>query len=274
MKVTRSNGNGSRPLSPGTVFPISDTPMPMPGPPAPAPVVVAAKRVEELAQTRTGRTTPAEAEAELDAGGSAVPLPTQASVAGWGAMPQRPICPGPGSLTARVDAADLRRCARPLCAFPCATRVHLLTLPHSVPVPHIGGCARLPLPASAASQTAPRAPSETVRRGVSDEEESLTEGEETPGFDPEDVPLGWVREKVVQASAPGLVMRMAGVMAPHVEKEGRGEDAFFVAARGRGAIGVADGVGGWNQEGVNPGNFSRMLAQTARGIIEKGPEKG
>ncbi len=31
-----------------------------------------------------------------------------------------------------------------------------------------------------------------------------------------------------------------------------GEDAFFVSSVGGGALGVADGVGGWQESGVNP----------------------
>jgi hypothetical protein len=31
-----------------------------------------------------------------------------------------------------------------------------------------------------------------------------------------------------------------------------GEDAYFVSDAGGGAIGVADGVGGWQESGVNP----------------------
>jgi len=36
-----------------------------------------------------------------------------------------------------------------------------------------------------------------------------------------------------------------------------GEDAFFVSDTLWGAIGVADGVGGWNEDGVDPALFSR-----------------
>lgn len=50
----------------------------------------------------------------------------------------------------------------------------------------------------------------------------------------------------------------AGVVLPHPDKaETGGEDAFFVSSHGRGAFGVADGVGGWNLEGVDPSRYSR-----------------
>ncbi len=47
-------------------------------------------------------------------------------------------------------------------------------------------------------------------------------------------------------------------MLPHPDKvETGGEDAFFVSSHGQGAFGVADGVGGWNMEGVDPSRYSR-----------------
>ena len=47
-------------------------------------------------------------------------------------------------------------------------------------------------------------------------------------------------------------------MLPHPDKvETGGEDAFFVSSHGQGAFGVADGVGGWNLEGVDPSRYSR-----------------
>eukprot|EP00955_Chlamydomonas_euryale_P046801 353509-Chlamydomonas_euryale.AAC.7 len=36
-----------------------------------------------------------------------------------------------------------------------------------------------------------------------------------------------------------------------------GEDAHFVSNIGGGAIGVADGVGGWQAEGVNPAGAAK-----------------
>eukprot|EP01138_Halocafeteria_seosinensis_P007673 gb/GECG01007841.1/.p1 GENE.gb/GECG01007841.1/~~gb/GECG01007841.1/.p1 ORF type:complete len:207 (+),score=19.04 gb/GECG01007841.1/:1-621(+) len=43
-------------------------------------------------------------------------------------------------------------------------------------------------------------------------------------------------------------------------KQGRGEDALFITQK---ALGVADGVGGWASWGVDSGNFSRALMQSA-----------
>ena len=53
-------------------------------------------------------------------------------------------------------------------------------------------------------------------------------------------------------------MAAGGVTLGHPGKtDARGEDAFFVAATGLGAAGVADGVGSWAEEGIDAGNFSR-----------------
>ena len=58
-----------------------------------------------------------------------------------------------------------------------------------------------------------------------------------------------------------------------------GQDAFFIASVGPGkhatAFGIADGVGGWANQGVDPSNFSHGLcsymAQTALGWTQETP---
>ena len=59
----------------------------------------------------------------------------------------------------------------------------------------------------------------------------------------------------------------AGVaMIPHPNKRQRGgEDAFFLTKR---AAGVFDGVGGWSALGVDPGLYSRRLAELVRAGTE------
>ncbi|GAB4819383.1 hypothetical protein N2152v2_006429 [Parachlorella kessleri] len=48
-----------------------------------------------------------------------------------------------------------------------------------------------------------------------------------------------------------------------------GEDAHFVSPSvGGGAIGVADGVGGWNESGISPAEYSRTFMETARKFLE------
>jgi hypothetical protein len=38
-----------------------------------------------------------------------------------------------------------------------------------------------------------------------------------------------------------------------------GEDAFCICHTGLGSIGVADGVSGWAEEGIDPADYSRTL---------------
>eukprot|EP01111_Echinosteliopsis_oligospora_P016435 TRINITY_DN6834_c0_g1_i1.p1 TRINITY_DN6834_c0_g1~~TRINITY_DN6834_c0_g1_i1.p1 ORF type:complete len:378 (-),score=107.92 TRINITY_DN6834_c0_g1_i1:562-1695(-) len=53
-------------------------------------------------------------------------------------------------------------------------------------------------------------------------------------------------------------------MIPHPAKVAKGgEDAYFVSSDGR-CIGVADGVGGWGDIGVDPALYSRSLMEGAR----------
>ena len=54
-------------------------------------------------------------------------------------------------------------------------------------------------------------------------------------------------------------LEMGAAMLPHPEKlSTAGEDAFFLTRQGCGAMGVADGVGGWAEEdGVSAGDYAR-----------------
>uniref|UniRef100_A0A7R9VA27 Protein phosphatase n=1 Tax=Chlamydomonas euryale TaxID=1486919 RepID=A0A7R9VA27_9CHLO len=66
-----------------------------------------------------------------------------------------------------------------------------------------------------------------------------------------------------------LVWIMATRYLPHPDKVSYGgEDAHFISNYGGGAIGVADGVGGWQEAGVNPAEYSRTLIANARAYIE------
>ncbi|PSC69359.1 Serine threonine family 2C [Micractinium conductrix] len=73
---------------------------------------------------------------------------------------------------------------------------------------------------------------------------------------------------------PRLVLEAGAGMIPHPAKADRGgEDAFFICERGY-AMGVADGVGGWAEVGVDPGLYSRELmrhANAATGTCQPGP---
>eukprot|EP00892_Ulva_mutabilis_P007620 jgi/Ulvmu1/522/UM001_0530.1 len=63
-----------------------------------------------------------------------------------------------------------------------------------------------------------------------------------------------------------LRLLSSGHCIPHPAKRERGgEDAHFVL--GSYAIGVADGVGGWSKNGVDPGEYSReLMRQTAQAL--------
>lgn len=61
------------------------------------------------------------------------------------------------------------------------------------------------------------------------------------------------------ASSSNLRLAFAASCMPHPEKIKRGgEDGFFACASSR-TFGVADGVGGWSDAGVDPGEFARSL---------------
>jgi len=64
-----------------------------------------------------------------------------------------------------------------------------------------------------------------------------------------------------------LVLISGAASLPHPEKEHRGgEDAYFVHSGGY-CLGVADGVGGWAEVGVDPGLYSRELMNHADSFI-------
>lgn len=61
-----------------------------------------------------------------------------------------------------------------------------------------------------------------------------------------------------------------------VKNGGRGEDAFFITKH---AVGVADGVGGWADEGIDAGVYSRKVMELAEAFCSNAqltatPEKG
>lgn len=58
--------------------------------------------------------------------------------------------------------------------------------------------------------------------------------------------------------ADGVMKKVSGgVCVAEASKNGNGEDAMFIQARD---IGVFDGVGGWRDQGIDPGIYSRQLA--------------
>ncbi|MEW5315887.1 MAG: hypothetical protein WDW38_007285 [Sanguina aurantia] len=66
-----------------------------------------------------------------------------------------------------------------------------------------------------------------------------------------------------------LQLKSAVSYLPHPDKvHYGGEDAHFVSDYGGGAMGVADGVGGWQESGVNPAEYSRSLMRIAQTYLE------
>jgi len=59
------------------------------------------------------------------------------------------------------------------------------------------------------------------------------------------------------------------MMIPHPEKADRGgEDAVYAS---RQVMAVADGVGGWTNQGINPANYSRKLCKNIESICAQSP---
>jgi protein phosphatase PTC7 len=58
-----------------------------------------------------------------------------------------------------------------------------------------------------------------------------------------------------------------GVCIPHPAKADKGgEDAYFILAKQ--AIGVADGVGSWGRDGIDPAAYSQaLMSRTARALM-------
>jgi len=62
---------------------------------------------------------------------------------------------------------------------------------------------------------------------------------------------------------PQFVLKAGAAMIPHPSKEEKGgEDAFFISPCGL-YLGIADGVGGWAEIGVDPGLYSKELMAAA-----------
>ena len=71
------------------------------------------------------------------------------------------------------------------------------------------------------------------------------------------------------ATNGALRWRTACCYLPHPDKvHYGGEDAHFISEVGGGSCGVADGVGGWQESGVNPAEYSRTLMLMASAFLE------
>lgn len=54
-----------------------------------------------------------------------------------------------------------------------------------------------------------------------------------------------------------------------LQEETGGEDAFFVSSKGCGSFGVADGVGEWAEEGVDPSKYPAEFMDAAAQMLGK-----
>ncbi|KAI8465998.1 MAG: phosphatase 2C-like domain-containing protein [Monoraphidium minutum] len=71
------------------------------------------------------------------------------------------------------------------------------------------------------------------------------------------------------AGAAPMRLHTGARCLPHPEKQSYGgEDAFFVSRKNGGALGVADGVGGWAESNVNPAAYARALMRVACAYVE------
>lgn len=74
------------------------------------------------------------------------------------------------------------------------------------------------------------------------------------------------------SSGKNLNLISGSCYLPHPDKEETGgEDAHFICTEER-AIGVADGVGGWADHGVNSGYYSRELMSNSVSAIREEPK--
>eukprot|EP00927_Polykrikos_kofoidii_P061015 TRINITY_DN55904_c0_g1_i1.p1 TRINITY_DN55904_c0_g1~~TRINITY_DN55904_c0_g1_i1.p1 ORF type:complete len:369 (-),score=46.77 TRINITY_DN55904_c0_g1_i1:121-1227(-) len=79
----------------------------------------------------------------------------------------------------------------------------------------------------------------------------------------------FLRSTANDGNGPGLRLTFAGACLPHPDKAKRGgEDGYFACPRTQ-SFGVADGVGGWIEAGVDPGEFARGILRFAHKGIDQ-----
>lgn len=84
-----------------------------------------------------------------------------------------------------------------------------------------------------------------------------------------------VAARAVQAAAEpaALTLRAGACTLPHPDKIATGgEDAYFISEDAM-VMGVADGVGGWRESGIDPGEYSRTLMRVACEFFNTGQHK-
>lgn len=71
---------------------------------------------------------------------------------------------------------------------------------------------------------------------------------------------------------PTLQMFCGACSIPHVDRtDTGGEDAHFISHASLGAVGVADGVGSWSEDGVDPALYSRGLMANCCQALDDNP---
>eukprot|EP01025_Chloroclados_australasicus_P030696 TRINITY_DN3087_c0_g1_i4.p1 TRINITY_DN3087_c0_g1~~TRINITY_DN3087_c0_g1_i4.p1 ORF type:complete len:439 (+),score=59.54 TRINITY_DN3087_c0_g1_i4:116-1318(+) len=70
-----------------------------------------------------------------------------------------------------------------------------------------------------------------------------------------------------------LTLEASVCSIPHPEKlETGGEDAHFISTLNGGSMGVADGVGGWRESGIDPADYSQTFMRLCRSFLENDAE--
>ncbi|GMP39062.1 hypothetical protein CsSME_00010049 [Camellia sinensis var. sinensis] len=71
-----------------------------------------------------------------------------------------------------------------------------------------------------------------------------------------------------EISTARYILSSGAYLLPHPSKASTGgEDAYFIV--GQNWLGVADGVGSWSEEGIDPGIYSRELMENCRKIVSE-----
>lgn len=83
---------------------------------------------------------------------------------------------------------------------------------------------------------------------------------------------------VTTHAASKLSLCVIGENLPHPDKRAKGgEDAWFASvdpSKGGGVFGVSDGVGGFNEQGIDPGLYARVLSYEALDAATSGSASG
>ncbi|KAG2492655.1 hypothetical protein HYH03_009070 [Edaphochlamys debaryana] len=71
------------------------------------------------------------------------------------------------------------------------------------------------------------------------------------------------------SSSAGLVLSSGAFVLPHPDKMQKGGEDWYFIANSRRAVGVADGVGGWSEVGVDAGAYARQLMGNASEVADE-----